>query len=57
MPGKEQTAEGIIRQLRGKGFQAYLVGDCVRDLMMGVSPRDYDISTDVLPEEVSRIFT
>ena len=56
MPGKEQTAEGIIRQLRGKGFQAYLVGGCVRDLMMGVSPRDYDIATDALPEEVSRIF-
>ena len=56
MSEKEQTAERIIRQLRGKGFQAYLVGGSVRDLVMGVSPRDYDIATDALPEEVGRIF-
>ncbi len=49
MPGKEQTAERIIRQLRGMGFQAYLVGGSVRDLVMGVSPRDYDISNVALP--------
>ena len=56
MPNKEKTAGEIIRQLRGKGFQSYLVGGCVRDLIMQVQPRDYDIATDALPEEVSQIF-
>src|SRR6185369_3173038 len=38
------------------GHQAYLVGGCVRDLLLGREPADYDVSTDATPREVMRIF-
>jgi poly(A) polymerase len=46
----------IIRTLREHGHQAYLVGGCVRDLLLGREPADYDITTDATPKEVMRIF-
>jgi len=46
----------IVRTLRGQGFQAYLVGGCVRDLLLGREPKDYDVATDATPEEVMRVF-
>jgi poly(A) polymerase len=52
---KEQ-AEKIIRVLRDAGHQAYLVGGCVRDLLLGREPADYDVTTDATPDEVMRIF-
>ena len=45
-----------MRTLRERGYQAYLVGGCVRDLLLGREPADYDVSTDARPEEVMRIF-
>jgi poly(A) polymerase len=53
---RERLAFDIIRQLRGAGHQAYLVGGCVRDRLLGISPKDFDISTDALPEEIVRLF-
>ena len=50
------AAIDIIRTLRGRGHQAYLVGGCVRDLLLGREPADYDVSTDATPDEVMRIF-
>ena len=46
----------IIRELRGHGFQAYLAGGCVRDILLGLEPTDYDVTTDATPNEVMRIF-
>jgi poly(A) polymerase len=46
----------IIRTLRDHGHQAYLVGGCVRDILLGREPADYDVATDATPEQVMRIF-
>ena len=56
MDAKKQAAVEILKRLRGEGFQAFLVGGCVRDLVMGFVPKDYDISTDATPEQVVRLF-
>jgi poly(A) polymerase len=56
MEAKRQAAVEILKRLRGEGFQAFLVGGCVRDLVMGFVPKDYDISTDATPEQVARLF-
>jgi len=49
-------AISITRTLRDHGYQAYLVGGCVRDLLLGREPADYDVATDATPEQVMRIF-
>jgi len=49
-------ATSIVRTLRERGHKAYLVGGCVRDLLLGREPADYDVATDATPEEVMRIF-
>jgi poly(A) polymerase len=46
----------IIKDLQENNFQAYLVGGCVRDLMCGLEPKDFDIATDATPEQVRKIF-
>jgi poly(A) polymerase len=51
-----EHAERIIRTLHAAGHQAYLVGGCVRDLLLGLDPADYDVATDATPDEVMRIF-
>jgi poly(A) polymerase len=49
-------AISIIRTLREHGHEAYLVGGCVRDLLLNREPADYDVSTSAAPDEVMRIF-
>jgi len=49
-------AISVLETLRERGHQAYLVGGCVRDLLLGREPADYDVATDARPEEVIRIF-
>lgn len=49
-------ATSIVRTLRQHGFQAYLVGGCVRDLLLGREPKDYDVATDATPRKVMEIF-
>src|SRR5881296_919392 len=49
-------AISIARTLHDQGYQAYLVGGCVRDLLLGREPADYDVATDAKPDEVMRIF-
>jgi tRNA nucleotidyltransferase (CCA-adding enzyme) len=44
------------RMLQEKGFQSYLVGGCVRDLLMNKSPKDYDITTNATPDQVKAVF-
>lgn len=46
----------ICRILSNNGYQAYIVGGCVRDLLMGATPKDWDITTDASPEEVIALF-
>ena len=52
----KEAAIHVIRTLRERGHEAYLVGGCVRDLLLGREPADYDVSTDATPPEVMRIF-
>lgn len=46
----------ILRRLIDAGYQAYLVGGCIRDLLLGKQPKDFDIATDARPEEVAGLF-
>jgi poly(A) polymerase len=55
MSAKEFATE-IVRTLRKHGYQAYLVGGCVRDLLLGRAPADYDVATDAHPDQVMAIF-
>ena len=49
-------AISIIEDLRKSNFQAYLVGGCVRDLLCGIEPKDFDIATNATPNEIKKIF-
>src|ERR1700716_3325322 len=49
-------ATTIVQTLRQHGFQAYLVGGCVRDLLLGREPKDYDVATSATPDQVMAIF-
>ena len=51
-----EAAKEIVRRLRREKFQAYLVGGCVRDLVMGLAPADYDVATDATPDEVLNLY-
>ena len=46
----------VLYRLKEAGFQGFLVGGCVRDIMLGREPKDFDVATDALPEEVRRLF-
>ena len=54
MPEEVKTA---ISKLTQNGFEAYIVGGCVRDSLLGDKPKDYDITTSAEPEEVEKIFS
>jgi poly(A) polymerase len=51
-----ELANSICDTLRHSGYQALLVGGCVRDLLLGRQPADYDVTTDATPEQVVRMF-
>jgi poly(A) polymerase len=51
-----EAALQIIETLRGKGYEAYLAGGCVRDLLLGREPADYDVATNATPEVVLEMF-
>jgi poly(A) polymerase len=46
----------VLYRLRDAGFMAFLVGGCVRDLLIGIEPKDFDVATDALPEQVRKLF-
>jgi tRNA nucleotidyltransferase/poly(A) polymerase len=52
----DALAREVILKLRGAAHRAYLVGGCVRDLLLGVPPKDYDISTDARPDRIMDLF-
>jgi poly(A) polymerase len=56
MDEKRRAATEIVERLRGRGFKACFVGGCVRDLVMGLTPKDYDVATDATPDQVMALF-
>lgn len=46
----------IIEGLNKAGFEAYIVGGCVRDFMLGLEPKDWDVTTNAKPEEIQKVF-
>ncbi|MBZ9572810.1 CCA tRNA nucleotidyltransferase, partial [Patescibacteria group bacterium] len=46
----------VIDKIKKSGFEAYVVGGCVRDILRGVEPKDWDIATNARPEEIGKIF-
>jgi poly(A) polymerase len=49
-------ATSIVQTLRQQDYEAYLVGGCVRDLLLKREPKDYDVATNATPEQVMRLF-
>jgi len=49
-------AAEVVRCLQDEGYEAYIVGGSVRDLLLGKVPKDYDVATDAIPEEVKTVF-
>ena len=45
----------VVKSLKKSGYQAYLVGGCVRDLLVGIKAKDFDVSTNATPEQVRKI--
>lgn len=59
MPSELSVPEEVLEQfkvLKDAGFEAYLVGGCVRDLLIGRSPKDWDITTNAKPEQIQELF-
>ncbi len=50
------AAVRIIEILRGRGFEAYLAGGCVRDELLGEKPKDYDVATSAHPDDIGSVF-
>ena len=51
-----KNAAAVVARLREAGFAAYLVGGCVRDLLLGHAPKDFDVATDARPEAICELF-
>ncbi len=52
-----RNALNVLYRLDERGYEAYLVGGCVRDLLLGLRPKDFDIATDAKPEQMKRLFS
>ena len=52
----DDRAIDVVRTLKNAGFEAYIVGGAVRDLLLGLRPKDFDVATNASPEEVKRLF-
>lgn len=53
----DTDARNIIGRLKRRGYKAYVVGGAVRDLLLGITPKDYDIATDATPQQIRRSFS
>ncbi len=51
-----QEIQQVLSKLQEKGFQAYIVGGCVRDIIMSKEPKDWDVTTNALPNEIQAVF-
>jgi tRNA nucleotidyltransferase/poly(A) polymerase len=52
----DEDALWVVKRLRAKGFEAYLTGGCVRDLLLGRTPKDFDVATAAHPNQVRAVF-
>ena len=52
----DEQAVFVVRRLQREGHEAYLVGGCVRDLLAGLEPKDFDLVTDARPNRIKRLF-
>jgi poly(A) polymerase len=52
----DERALNVVRTLKSAGFEAYIVGGAVRDLMVGLAPKDFDVATNATPEQVKGLF-
>ena len=52
----DQDALKIVKKLTKSGYESYLVGGCIRDILLGHKPKDFDIATSATPEQVNKIF-
>ncbi|MFT6591482.1 MAG: poly(A) polymerase, partial [Rhodoferax sp.] len=52
----DERALNVVRTLKGAGYEAYIVGGAVRDLMVGLRPKDFDVATNATPEQVKSLF-
>ena len=52
----DDRATGVVRTLKEAGHEAYIVGGAVRDLLLGLKPKDFDVATDATPEQVKALF-
>src|SRR5437763_1981102 len=52
----KQIAAEIVQRLQSAGHQAFWVGGCVRDFLLGREPQDFDIATDAKPDQVEKLF-
>ncbi len=52
----DERAINVVRTLQGAGFEAYIVGGAVRDLLLGLRPKDFDVATNATPEQVKGLF-
>lgn len=52
----DDRANNVVRTLKNAGFEAYIVGGAVRDLMLGLAPKDFDVATNATPEQVKNLF-
>jgi poly(A) polymerase len=53
---EREFAISVVQQLQGAGYQALWAGGCVRDELLGLVPKDYDVATDAVPEQVQKLF-
>lgn len=51
-----KNVKSILETLQDKGFEAYAVGGCVRDILLGITPKDFDLATNAHPEEIKALF-
>lgn len=52
-----ENVKKVMNRLEEKGFEAFIVGGCVRDSLMGITPHDYDIATNAVPEQMKDCFS
>ena len=52
----DPAAVHVVERLQQQGHEAYLVGGCVRDLLLGMEPKDFDVATDAPPNRIKRLF-
>lgn len=52
----DERAKNVVTTLQQAGYEAYVVGGAVRDLLLGLRPKDFDVATNATPEQVKALF-